>query len=95
MVKRARHARGQILPPRAPSQLATTDTMERRYVKGSVKRLTVLPILLSGLGPMSAQEMSASVEQHSSDKRVRGFLPLLHGLKLEKLSPGDSYEGFA
>jgi hypothetical protein len=78
-------------PSYGPSQLATTGTMERRHAKGSVKWITVLPILLGGLGATNANEMFASVERHSSAKRVRGFLPLLHGLKLEKLSLGASY----
>jgi len=91
VIKRTRRARGQIFPPIAPSQPATTGTMERRHAKGSVKRITVLPILLHVLDSTSTKEMSAGVERHSSDKRIRGFLPLLLGLKLAKLAPGVSY----
>jgi hypothetical protein len=37
--------------------------------------------------------MSASIEGHSSDKRVRVFFLVLYGLTLEKLSPGTNCLG--
>jgi hypothetical protein len=49
--------------------------MERRHAKGSVKRITVLPIVLAGFGATNANEMSAGVERHARTNAFVGFYP--------------------